>query len=265
LVNLVTDPQNVLGSIAPRPSPVRPDPDRIGTPLRPVPEERPRRARRTELREVAVGLAVCSLVAGGCFSGEYSRRMDVTMKRLGELGELAAVIYAQQSPIQDLAGNPTGISLRLPLFIGDARSFRADDADAQPSFLSLPGLAYGYEMDFGGQKAYAYFASVPVEEQDAEGLAQELQAAVRKTSSSAAWSDVSLKTPDGGTVRLRMLSTLGTQRFGTESQEGRFDLYLVSSPTHHVLLGWRAPTAAAGPQRFFEQVAASMGSIQGAG
>ena len=214
---------------------------------------------------MAAGIAVCSLVVGGCFTGEYNRRMDVTVKRLGELGELAAVIYPQPSPVNDRSGKPTGISLRLPLFIGDARSFRADDADAQPPVLSLPGLAYGYEMEIGGQKAYAYFASVPVEEQDAEGLAQELQAALRKASSSAAWSDVSLKTPDGGNVRLEMLSVSGTQRFGTENQEGRFDIYLVSSPTHHVLLGWRAPVAAAGPQRFFEHVAASMGSIQGSG
>jgi hypothetical protein len=209
-----------------------------------------------------VGLACVGL--SGCFSGDYAHRMEETTKKLTQLGDIASVIYGEASPVQDAAGTPTGIQLRLPLIIdGNAKPLPGSDPAAQPPFVQLPGLAYDYEMQVGGQPAYAYFAAVAGGEKTAEAVAQEVQAAVNTTFSSAVWSDVDLKTPDGGSVKVKLLSLTGSQKFGQDVQDGRFDLYLVSSATHHVLIGWRAPTTSGNSANFFENAARAMGSVQG--
>jgi hypothetical protein len=152
----------------------------------------------------------------------------------------------------------------LPLVIDDkAKALAATDAEAQPPFMQLPGLAYAYELQVGQQPAYAYFAAVPAGEKDAAALAEEIQGLVAKKFSAAAWRDVPVQTPTGGTVQLRLLSLIGPQKFGTTTEEGRFDLYLVSSSSHHVLVGWRAPTASGTGARFFENAAFAMGSVEG--
>ena len=112
---------------------------------------------------------VCSTGAG-CFSGEYNRRMQATMDQLNRLGNIAAVIYAQPSPVQDVKRTNTGISLRLPLVLEKAKALAPTDADAQPPFMQLPGLAYAYELQLADQPAYAYFAAVPTSEKDAAAL-----------------------------------------------------------------------------------------------
>jgi hypothetical protein len=207
---------------------------------------------------------IASLLLSGCFSGDYNSRMQETTKQLNELGAIAKVVFADASPVQDAKGSSTGIRLRLPLVIdGSAKPLQGSDPGAQPPFLSLPGFSYGYEMQVGGQLAYAYFAAVPTEEKAADVLAQELQTAVAPTYSSAAWRDASLKTPNGGTVKVKVLSVTGPQKFGQDVQDGRFDLYLVSSRTHHVLIGWRAPTITGNSAGFFENAALSLGSVTG--
>jgi hypothetical protein len=190
--------------------------------------------------------------------------MRATMDRLNQLGSIASVIYGQSSPVQDAARANTGISMRLPLVIdGKAKALAATDAEAQPPFLELPGLAYAYELQVGDQPAYAYFAAVPAGEKDAAALAEEIQGRVGRTFSAAAWREVPVQTPTGGTVQLKLLSLIGPQKFGTRTEDGRFDLYLVSSATHHVLVGWRAPAASGGNAKFFENAAFAMGSVEG--
>jgi hypothetical protein len=192
------------------------------------------------------------------------RRMDETSKQLSQLGDIADAIYAQTSSVQDAAGAATGIQLRMPLVIdSNAKSLPASDPAAQPPFMQIPGLAYAYEVQVGGQPAYAYFAAVPAGDKAADVFAQEVQAAVNKTFSSATWTDSTLKTPDGSSITVKLLSATGAQKFGTDVQEGRFDLYLVSSASHHVLIGWRAPVATASGSNFFENAARAMGSVQG--
>lgn len=219
------------------------------------------------MRTACAGLGLAAFLCatcGGCFSGEYNRRMRATMEQLNQLGSIAAVIYGQASPVQDASRGSTGISMRLPLVIdADAKALAPDDADAQPPFLQLPGLAYAYELTVGDQPAFAYFAAVPVGQQDAAALAEELQQRVGRGFSGAAWRDVPVRTPTGGTVQLKLLSLIGPQKFGARTEDGRFDLYLVSSSTHHVLIGWRAPTAAGSAAHFFENAAFAMGSVEG--
>jgi hypothetical protein len=212
---------------------------------------------------------VWSLVWGclglsGCFSGDYARRMDETTKKLNQLGEIASVIYGEASPVNDAAGAATGIRLRLPLIIdGNAKSLPGSDPAAQPPFAQLPGLSYSYEVQAGGQPAFAYFAAVAAGEKTAEAVAEEVQAAIKATFSSAVWNDATLKTPDGGSVTVKLLQVTGSQKFDQAVEDGRFDLYLVSSASHHVLIGWRAPVVSGTSAGFFENAARAMGSVQG--
>ena len=166
--------------------------------------------------------------------------------------------------MQDAAGGATGIQLRLPVILDDkAKAMRPADPAAQPPFVQLPGLAYSYEIQVEGSPAYAYFAAVPSGEKTAEAVEQEVQAAIKTTFSSAEWTDTEIPTPGVAPARMKKLSLTGPQNFGQDVQDGRFDLYLVSSGTHHVLIGWRATVASGSSAGFFDNAAHAMGSVQG--
>lgn len=201
------------------------------------------------------------LLLTGCFSGDYNRRMDESTKQLGELGAKANAIYPTASPVQDAGGTATGISLKLPQLIGSSvTAIRASEAGAQPPFLQLPGLSYTYPLQVQEQPAYAYFAAVAVAEKGADVLEQEVQAAVAAAFSGAVWTEETLSTPTGGSITLKRISVTGNQAFGDKKEDGRFDLYLVPSATHTVLIGWRAPISAS---TFFQHASISMGSVEG--
>ena len=145
---------------------------------------------RQRWHELPWFLALMCVGLSGCFSGDYANRMEKTAGKLKQLGDIASVIYGQASPVNDAAGSATGIQLRLPLVIdGNAKALLANDPAAQPPFMELPGLAYSYEMQVGGQPAFAYFAAVASGEKTAEVVEQEVQAAINKTFSSAVWTD----------------------------------------------------------------------------
>lgn len=209
-------------------------------------------------------LALVCLGLSGCFSGDYARRMDKTTEKLQQLGEIASVIYGEASAVNNTAGSASGIRLRLPLIIdANAKSLTGDDPAAQPPFMQLPGLAYSYELQVGGQPAFAYFAAVASGEKEAAAVLQEVQAAINTTFSSAVWNDATLKTPDGGSITMKLLRVTGSQKFGQAVEDGRFDLYLVSSGTHHVLIGWRAPVVSGTSAGFFDNAERAMGSVKG--
>jgi len=227
-----------------------------------VPRRPLSRSRRHRAQACAAGILCLAL--SGCFSGDYARRMDETTKQLDRMGEVASVLYGDATGVVDAASAATGIQFRLPQVIApDAKPIHGSDPAAQPPFVELPGMAYTYEMQVGEQPAYAYFAAVPIADKPADVFAQEVQAAVSKAFSSAAWIDTSLQTPEGGSVTLKLMSVTGSQKFGQDVQDGRFDLYLVSSGTHHVLVGWRAPVESGTSANFFENAARAMGSVQG--
>jgi hypothetical protein len=206
-------------------------------------------------------VALSILFLAGCFSGDYNRRMDDSIKQLGEMGAKANAIYPTSSPVQDAGATATGISLRLPQLIGGSVvALRASEAGAQPPFMQLPGLSYTYPLQIQEQPAYAYFAAVAVAEKGADVLAQEVQTAVAAAFSGATWTDAVLSTPSGDSLTLKRISVTGNQAFGDKKEDGRFDLYLVTSATHSVLIGWRAPISAS---TFFQHVDISMGSVEG--
>ncbi len=216
--------------------------------------------RRIGLWLVLVTAAACS----GCFSGDYNRRMEQTISSLKAQGERAASVFGQASPVYTAAGQNTGISLHFPVFIDDkAKSLTANDPQAQPPFADLPGIAYAFEVTLGDQPTYAYFAAVKADEKPTDVLEQQVLAAVGKTFSGAAWQDVTVERIQGGSITLRRLSVSGNQKFGSQVEDGRFDLYLVNSATYHVLIGWRAPVAVTDSADFFDKASISMGTVQG--
>ncbi len=209
-------------------------------------------------------VVLACLLVSGCFTGEYGRRMDQTISKLAAQGERTAAVFAEPSGLFDAAGIDTGISLRMPVFVdAKAKSLIAGTANAQPPFFDLPGFAYSYEIPFDGQPAYVYVAAVKVDAKPADALAQEVQDGVGKTFSGAAWQDVTLETFSGANITVKRLSVTGPQQFGAEKTDGQFDLYLVSSASYNVLIGWRASSATAAAQGFFDKVAIAMGTLQG--
>ena len=206
---------------------------------------------------------VC-VACGGCFGGEYHRRMEQTLKSLKKQGEKADAVFAQSSVVYTATGETTSISLRFPVFVDDkAKSLKSGDTNAQPPFADIPGYAYAYEVSFGDDPAYVYFAAVKVDEKAVDALEQEVQAAVGKVFSGAAWQEVTIEKFKGGSLKVKRLSVAGNQKFGSQVTDGRFDLYLVSSATHHVLIGWRASSGGGGSQGFFEKAAISLGTLEG--
>lgn len=215
-------------------------------------------------RLTAAAAGIGCLVLSGCFSGEYNARMKESISKLETAGGFSSVLYDAASPINDAAGSATGVTLRLPQSIGSsAKTLQSGAEGAQPPFVNLPGFSYAYQIDVGGQPAYAYFAAVAAGEKTADVLAQEVLAEISKTFSSSVWQNAQVNRPDGGTMAVRRMRVSGPQKFGASEVDGQFDLYLTSSASHHVLLGWRAPTVAGNSQNFFENAAAAIGTIQG--
>jgi len=215
---------------------------------------------RSQLRG-AGPIVMAGLLLTGCFSGDYNRRMDESIKQLGDLGAKANAIYATSSPVHAVGGTATGISFRLPQLVpGSVTTLTPTEAGAQPPFMQLPGLSYTYSFQVQELSAYTYFAAVAVAEKGADVVAQEVQTAVAAAFSGAAWTEETLSTPTGGSLTVKRLSVTGNQAFGDKKEDGRFDLYLVPSATHTVLIGWRAPISAS---TFFQHVAIAMGSVEG--
>jgi hypothetical protein len=135
--------------------------------------------------------------------------------------------------------------------------------------MQLPGLNYSRQNPQSG--AYAYFAAIPKADQKADTVQAALAQQVAAALPGAAWADAQLKTPDGQTATFKRLRAEGQQDFldnrknKVDKLPGRFDLYLVESPTHFVLIGWRAPKAETGEHRNTASSEAAMSTVSVSG
>ncbi len=199
-----------------------------------------------------------SLTISGCMTGEYNRRLKETATRMADQVDVATILFGAASGLDDASGQSTGVQVQLPLFVTSAA---VTEDSAQPPFMKIPGFAYAYAVQSDGQPGFVYIAAVASDKAAAE-LTSEVQAAVGQKFSGAVRREKLVPTADGGTLPIQCISSTGPQSFGAEQVEGRFDLYLLSSPTHHVLVGWRAPVASSG---FFQASEYSMGTVMVAG
>lgn len=224
-------------------------------------------------------LLVALLVFAGCdLGGQYEARFAKALTESGQRAHFDEKLYPTEiEEIKDAAGTATGVKLRLPkLFDGESKSLPATEARAQPPFGAIPGLSYALERQIDdnqeGEKkqflpVYAYFAAVPKADQKADALQAALQQQFGGALPGAAWGDAILATPDGQSVPLKRLRGNGQQEFMNFQAnkpvrvDGRFDLYLIDAPAHHVLIGWRSPKAQGEKYQYEAATEVAMGTI----
>jgi hypothetical protein len=102
---------------------------------------------------------------------------------------------------------------------------------------------------------YGYFAVTDAKSVEQEELLAEIrQALADEFADNPAewetdWETLTLASPDETSVNCQRIRVEGPQLFDCVEKdgefkkfEGRFDLYVYSDDTYHVLIGWRAPT-----------------------
>lgn len=219
----------------------------------------------------------------GCGQGTYDARMKERLTELKRGTPFLKYLYVTEVEVPE-----TNVSFRLPL-IFEHRNTNAwvmgaedngrplDPIRIQPPFVALPGFRFCYEA-FGrfpnapsDMPVYGYVALVDAKEQTADALTSSISQAVAAAfpDEKAAWEPVQVLRPDGGSLAVKRLSVTGQQRFDCTSRggddkpyDGRFDLYLVSSKTSHVLLGWRAPIQVTEKFDFFSAAETAVGTLQ---
>jgi hypothetical protein len=130
----------------------------------------------------------------------------------------------------------------------------------QPPFLEIPGLKVCYEgtYDFEGRRLpfYCYLAVVPGKAGDADKLAAELQAELKKKfpSTPDSWEPVQADTQDGSYIAWKKIRVTADQSFVVQvtgavptDLPGDFELWIHELPDYVVLVGWRAPSSIDGP------------------
>jgi len=238
-----------------------------------------------------ISWAVLVALLLGCGSGEYERRMQQSLTRLheggaqlGQGGTLGGsdLLYAQPTPIPE-----TNISIRLPTMLGQGRSWAEgvvdettgqpiDENRLEPPFTALPGFRFCYEVftaDSTGQQwpAYMYVAV-----EDAQATSQlELMSTIQQDlvatfpAAPEEWSVMELTGPNDTKLTCLRTSVIGPQQFDSTSVggnlnevEGHFVLYLYSTDTHHVMIGWRAIPSIVESSQFFPTAELSVATLQ---
>jgi hypothetical protein len=170
-------------------------------------------------------LVVLGVLLTGCGTGEYNRRLEQTVSNINN-----QVLWDAATTLQDAAGMATGVSLQLPLFVVNA------PVRDQPQGLTLPGFAYSYPVEGGSIHVAAVSAETGIEQVKSEA---------GQSIPGANWTDA----PMGGLPGARVSGTVA---------EKRLDLYVVTSGTHHVLIGWHGDQ---GNAAFFQAADQSMASL----
>ena len=227
------------------------------------------------------GLVAMVLLATtlGCGQGEYEAAMNDSIKG----------IAFDSNFIQGLSADPAEIikdvaELRLPAFIDNfATSLTMTSKDnagdlidprrVQPPGIKIPGFRFSYEKfeQLGGrntdQPLYVYFGSRPGNEPIKSVTGPILQGA-RKIRKNINWTTEELDTPDRGRLKFQKLSVKGIQDFEfdprggqIEKKAGQLDIYVHSTPEHHIIVGFRTTDAIAEMTKMFDLAPFSLGKL----
>jgi hypothetical protein len=226
---------------------------------------------RIERRFMAFA-ALTMLLAGCDLGGTYEQRFQASLTSVGQEAALNNLLHADPTEVPG-----SGITLRLPAtFDSGAKSLPATDPAAQPPFANLPGLNYAMERLLGNDPqnpttyaaAYIYLAAVPKAEKKSEDVQTEVQKQVGTAFAGANWTETQIGKGQSG----KLMSVSGQQDFvtadaaggrATAKLDGQFDLYLLESGSHVVLVGFRAPKAEAATYALFDAVKAAIGTVEG--
>jgi hypothetical protein len=221
-------------------------------------------------------LALVCVTLAGCGQAEYDRLAQERLRILRQGSDFLAHLHDQATTIVDQVA-----SLRLPkLFDETSTSLpqpgqNVDPSRLQPPFVTLPEFRFCYEKFVEGEPRefvplYCYFAVVDVEKTSASALLADLQKQIRaKFPRATSWQDVELDTPTGGKIAWKKIGVTGPQLFDCTPQngergdlDGRFELYVHSSPKHHILVGWRAPQVALAQNPLFDVAPLALGTLE---
>jgi hypothetical protein len=133
------------------------------------------------------------------------------------------LLWKAASSLQDSAGQAVGVTLHFPLSVVSGPSHQ------QPPGMALPGFAYSHPVEAGR----IYIGAVPLTK-NIDAVMADIKAEVNKVIPGVEWADAQVDSPDGGNFSSPRIS-------GADSEGNRLDVYLVTSGTHHVVVGWRAP------------------------
>lgn len=229
--------------------------------------------RATNLVLFFAGLGL--LFSMGCGKAAYEDAMRNRVKTLAFESNFIEGLKTETEVFEDSNGviaefrMPTGIQTenRLTTRSKDRQGFDIDKRRIQPPGMQLPGFQYSYEtfVDMGGRNntepVYAYFAAVP----GSDSIAK-VKNAIKRGSG---WQNVTLDTPDHKQLSFAKLTVAGSQDFelnpgGGEIQAkaGKLEIYVHSTPSHHVIIGFRGTNEAAEKISLFDAVPYSLGTLQ---
>jgi hypothetical protein len=225
-------------------------------------------------RHWCIPFVAALLVSAGCdITGEYESRFKETLVSAKQKADLDAVLFAAESDISGEGNSPSGVKIRLPnMFDGESKSLSAEPR-AQPPFVKLPGFNYSLERSMPDDAnvfapCYLYFAAVPKADQKPDQVQAPITTAVAAVFPGANWTDAQFKTPQGTTISHKVIRGDGQQAFdlaGTggavQNLDGRFALYLIESPTHYALIGYRAPKAQADKWKIDAAMEVALGTV----
>lgn len=216
----------------------------------------------------------------GCGKADYEAAMESQATNLAFGSRFIDNLHIDAEEVLDRVAE-----LRLPSFMDDEKiMLRMTDKNQynelrnpdriQPPGMRIPGFKKSYEklVDVGGrdgEAVYWYFAATDAS-QPAKSLEQQLRRDAAKTApkSKPSFRDVSLDTPDRGTIKFRKLSVKGSQLFNTDARSpqltkrnGQFDIYVHTTPQHHIIIGVRATDKAIAETKAMELASFAMGTL----
>lgn len=207
-------------------------------------------------------VAIVIVTLAGCGQAEYETQMQAVKGNLAKSSGFRENLYVTPTTI----GN--AFSLRLPKYLepGEYLTLMVGQKDhldnpmspdrIQPPKMQLPGFEFAYEYfaNLGGRDnehpLYWYFGKVPADTKR-KSVEAKIVAGASKFVAGArpSFVDVAIATPDGSTVPYRKLSVRGKQPFqanpdvtDVEVRPGQFDVYIHTTPTHHVIVAIRGST-----------------------
>lgn len=214
-------------------------------------------------------LMLAAIATAGCHTGEYNEAVAARIAEIQSGAGAGGGLFEGTTEVKTGAGATSG-TIKLPMLFASPTALQAADQGAQPPFVALPGFAYSFQqmVDAGGAQVpvYVYFAGVEAASTPVDQLKQSLQDEIGKANMFGSWEAVAL-TPQGGgaAVNVQRFRVSGMQDFAGAQAEGQFDLYLITTPANHVLIGWRAPKTAVDQLSFPAAAEASTATFLAAG
>jgi hypothetical protein len=186
----------------------------------------------------------------GCGTSDYRRLMASRVDKVRTGAAFRTLFGPSQLP-----GTP--IKIRVPMAFGKSYA----ENSPQPPFLQLPGLKLCYEgtaADATSAKLpfYCYLAAVPARPGDADKLAADILAQLKRKLKETpdAWESKDASTPEGKALQWKRIRVVAEQPFlvmdagkpTSKNMPGIFELWMYSAPEYIVLVGWRSPSSIEG-------------------